>query len=78
MSPEDHSKIGRREFVHRSVTATSVTGLAGRDLLAEQRPRFDVDVKESFDSSAIPPYSGDHTRVYRYIEKHFDEHCIIS
>lgn len=74
MPSKDHSRIGRREFVHRSVAATSVTGLAGSDLFAEQRPQFDVSIKEPFDSSVIPPYSGDHSRVYRYIEKSFDEH----
>ena len=69
-------RVTRRDFLHAG--AYSVTGAAfahtGSQQQAPARPRFRITTEAKFDASSVPAYSGNHARVYRYIDQHLDEH----
>ena len=66
--------LGRREFVRHGTSGTVAAGMGGWSLGSPQRPSLEITSQKRFDSAAIPPYQGDHSAVYDYIDTHFDVH----
>ncbi len=71
--------IDRRDFLGTGAAATAASYLgllAGRAQQGQkpQRPQWKLTTSEQYDPAGVTAYSGDHSRVYRYIDEHLDQH----
>lgn len=72
-------------FERRRFLELGAVGLAGfalgpgrdrqsSDLQQARRPTFRLTTDEAFDAATVPAYTGNHSRVYRYIDQNLDGH----
>jgi acetylornithine deacetylase/succinyl-diaminopimelate desuccinylase-like protein len=65
----------RRQFIEAGTLGVSAAApVSTAEAQRPARPHFRLTTTEGFETAAIAPYHGDHTRVYRHIDTHLDEH----
>jgi acetylornithine deacetylase/succinyl-diaminopimelate desuccinylase-like protein len=64
----------RRRFLELGAAGLAGMALVPRARQQARRPAFRLTTTEAFDASALPPYRGNHARVYRYIDQNLDRH----
>jgi acetylornithine deacetylase/succinyl-diaminopimelate desuccinylase-like protein len=63
----------RRRFLHWGLAGAAAATIP-QTRAQPERPRYRLHATERFDPRAIPPYRGDHARIYAYIDAHLDDH----